>query len=222
LLTAIHIFSLQQAQTALDAGVDIIGHSVRDQDVTPAFIAELKKRNVFYVPTLARDLSVFTYESTPAFFKDPFFLRGKSLYDEQISVVSEPSHQQKVRADATAQSFKKALAQGTRNLKLLSDAGVPIAMGTDTGAAGTLGRWQGYFEHVELEMMVQAGLTPMQALVAATSNAAKAYKLNDVGSLDRGKFADFIVLNADPLADIKNTRSIDSVWMSGKKIDLGQ
>jgi imidazolonepropionase-like amidohydrolase len=90
-------------------------------------------------------------------------------------------------------------------------------MGTDTGAG--LGRWQGYFEHVELEMMVTAGLTPMQVLVAATGNAAKVTKLDaELGTLQPGKWADLIVLNANPLADIRNTRQMDSVWIAGRRL----
>jgi len=220
LRTAVHIFNLEDAQMAVDAGVDVIGHSVRDQDVTPTFIAALEDRNVFYVPTLTRDLSVFVYESTPPFFDDPFFLRGRSLYGEQTSMLSDPAYQQRVRENPNAQSIKRALAQAQRNLQLLSDAGVAIAMGTDSGAAGSPGRWQGYFEHVELEMMVEAGMTPMQALVAATSSAARAMGLADRGSLEAGQLADFIVLDADPLADIANTRQIDSVWMSGERVDM--
>lgn len=219
LRTAVHIFSLKDAQKAVDAGVDVIGHSVRDQDVTPEFIATLKQRNLPYIATLTRDLSVFVYESTPEFFTDPFFLRGQSLYAEQIPTLSDPAYQKKVRENPNAQSIKKALEQAERNLKLLSDGGVTIAFGTDTGTAGNPGRWQGYFEHVELELMVKAGLTPQQALVSATSAAAKAIGLNDLGTLKPGKLADFVVLNADPLADITHTREIDSVWIGGRRVN---
>ena len=219
LRAAVHIFNLEDAQMAVDAGVDVIGHSVRDQDVTPAFIASLTERGVPYVPTLTRDLSIFVYESTPSFFMDPFFLRGRSLYDEQVPALSDPAYQRRVREDRNAQAIKQALEQAERNLRLLSAAGVTIAMGTDSGAAGSPGRWQGYFEHVELAMMVEAGMTPMQVLVAATSGAAAAMGLDDVGSLEAGKLADFVVLDADPLASIENTRRIHSVWMGGRRLD---
>lgn len=218
LRTAVHIFNLKDAARAVEAGVDVIGHSVRDQDVTPAFIAALKARDIPYIPTLTRDLSAFVYESTPDFFQDPFFLRGHSLYAEQIPALSDPANQKKVRENPNAQAIKAALKQAEGNLKLLADAGVSIAMGTDSGAAGNPGRWQGYFEHVELELMVKSGLTPRQTLVAATSGAAKAMGLRELGSLEPGKFADLIVLDADPLTDIRNTRQIHSVWMSGKPI----
>jgi imidazolonepropionase-like amidohydrolase len=213
---AAHMFSLAEARGLLAAGVDILAHSVRDQDVDAALIAEMKRRNVGYIPTLTRDLSVFVYESTPPYFSDPFFLRHVASYRGQMTRLSDPAAQQRVRNDAQAQSIKKALQQANRNLKLLSDAGVTIAMGTDTGAS--VGRWQGYFEHIELEMMVQAGLTPMQALVAATSGAARVMKLDQAGTLQPGKWADLVVLNADPLADIRNTRAIHSVWIGGQRL----
>jgi imidazolonepropionase-like amidohydrolase len=215
---AAHMFYLKDAQGLLDAGADVLAHSVRDTDVTPAFIADLKKRNVGYIPTLTRDLSVFVYESVPAFFNDPFFLKGKSLYGGQVAQLSDPASQEKMRNSKDAQSIKQALEQANRNLKLLSDGGVAIAMGTDTGA-NLVGRWQGFFEHMELEMMVKAGMTPMQAIVAATGGAARVMKLDSkLGTLQPGKWGDFILLGANPLSDIRNTRQIDSVWIGGRRL----
>jgi len=104
-----------------------------------------------------------------------------------------------------------------RNLKRLSDAGIVIAAGTDSG--GGPGRFQGYFEHLELEYETKAGLTPMQAIVSATSGAAKALNISkQVGTLEKGKWADFLLLSANPLDDIKNTRSIESVWIGGVRV----
>jgi imidazolonepropionase-like amidohydrolase len=223
LRAAVHVFYLKDAQGALDKGSDILAHSVRDQDVPPAFVAELKRKNVGYIPTLTRDLSVFVYETTPAFFKDAFFLRGISLYRDHVNQLSDPARQEKVRNDKNAQAIKPALEQANRNLKILSDAGVPTAMGTDSGVAGAgnLGRWQGYFEHVEMEMMVKAGMTPMQVIVAATGGGAKIMKVDaKIGTLQPGNYADLVVLNANPLTDIRNTQKIDSVWMAGHKLTM--
>jgi imidazolonepropionase-like amidohydrolase len=159
---------------------------------------------------------VFVYESPPAFFADPFFLKGAAAYGQAVAQLKDPALQQKTRASAEAQAIKKALDQANRNLKRLADAGVAIAMGTDSGTG--LGRWQGYFEHVELEMMVGAGMTPMQAIVAATGNAARAMRLDDkVGTLAPGKWADLVVLGENPLVDIRNTRQIESVWLAGRR-----
>ena len=214
LRVAAHMYYLKGL---MNAGVDIFAHSVRDQDVPAAFLAGLKRRNVGYIATLTRDLSIFVYETTPAFFSDPFFVKHEPSYRKQMTILKDPVLQETTRNSREAQSIKQALQQASRNLKILSDAGVPIAMGTDTGAQ--VGRWQGYFEHTELEMMVKAGLTPMQALVAATGGAARVTKLDgQLGTLEPGKFADFVVLNANPLSDIRNTRQVESVWIAGRQL----
>lgn len=217
LRTAVHIFYLKDAQAAVDKGVDIIAHSVRDHDVNQPLITDMKSKGVGYIPTLTRDLSVFVYETRPAFFDDPFFLRGISLYRPEVEVLSDPARQEQVRTNKNAQAIKAALQQALKNLKLLSDAGVTIALGTDSGAQG--GRWQGYFEQIELEYMVNAGMTPMQTLVAATGGAARVTKLDSqLGTIQPGKQADLLVLNANPLTDIKNTRQIHSVWIHGRRL----
>jgi imidazolonepropionase-like amidohydrolase len=218
LKAAAHIFTLDEAKGVVGRGIDIVAHSVRDRDVDAAFIADMKKRNIAYVPTLTRELSVFVYESTPAFFTDPFFLRGRRLYQADVDSLTDPARQARVRGDKSAQAIKAALTQASRNLKLLSDAGVAIALGTDSGASA--GRFQGYFEHLEMEMMVEAGMTPAQVLVASTSAAARASGLDHVGTLAAGKAADLLVLRADPRQDIRNTRQIHSVWIAGRQMEL--
>ena len=220
--TAIHIIYLKDAKTAIASGVDVIAHSVRDMDIDAATIAEMKRRNIALVPTLVRDRSVFIYENLPDFFKDPFFLRGLPTYKREVDLLSDPASQQRTRTNATVQASKPQLAQGIKNLKPLIDAGIPIAMGSDSGSIPdrNLGRWIGYNEHAELEMMVAAGMTPMQALVSATSTAARVMKIDGAGSLQMGKWADLVVLNANPLTDIKNTRQIDSVYIGGRKVNI--
>ncbi len=217
LRVAAHLFYLRDAKGLLDAGVDVIAHSIRDQDADAAVIAEIKRRNVGYIATLTRDLAVFVYETTPEFLKDPFFLRHVDSYSGDITQLNDPARQEKVRNSKEAQAIKQALQQANRNLKILSDAGVEIALGTDSGT--NVGQWQGYFEHTELEMMVKAGLTPMQALVAATGGAARVMKLDGkLGTIQAGKKADLLVLNGNPLSDIRNTRQISSVWIDGRQL----
>jgi imidazolonepropionase-like amidohydrolase len=217
---AIHIVYLKDARLAIDRGVDVIGHSIRDMDVDAGTIAEMKRRNVAIIPTLSRDYAVYVYESTPDFFTDPFFLKGLSVYKHEVDLLSAPARQLRMRTDAAAQDAKKQLAQGSRNLKTLSDAGIAIAMGSDSSSIPDRnpGRWAGFNEHLELELMVKAGLTPMQALVAATGTAARVMKIDGAGTLQAGKWADLLVLNANPLTDITNTRQIDSVWIAGRKV----
>ena len=119
----------------------------RDADVDEAVIAQLKARNTCVVPTLMREVSTFVYESTPDWFEDPLF----KIHPDRAQVpgLMEPSRQQAMRASPAAQRYKVALEVASRNLKRLHDAGVPIAMGTDTGPAA---RFQGYFELMELEL----------------------------------------------------------------------
>lgn len=214
---AVHIFTADEAKGVMDAGADVLAHSIRDRDVDPAMIAAIKAKDVGYIPTLTRDLSVFVYETTPDFVTDPFFTK-EAAYRPALAPLLTPEAQARVRANAEAQAIKPALAQAKRNLKLLSDAGASIAMGTDTGAP--TGRWQGYFEHLELQMMVEFGLTPMQALVAATGGAARVMRIDDaVGTLRPGRHADLLVLAANPATDIRNTRTLEQVWIGGRKVN---
>jgi imidazolonepropionase-like amidohydrolase len=215
LRVAVHLFYLADARALLEAGADFIAHSVRDADVDAPFIAMLKRRNVCYCPTLMREVSTFVYETTPPFFSDPLFLAHAD--PATVSALKEPARQTAMRNSTSAQRYKAGLEVANRNLKKLADSGVTIAMGTDSGAPA--GRFQGYFELMELEMMVKAGLTPRQALAAATRDSARCQKLDaEVGTLEPGKWADFVVLDGDPLADISNVKKISSVWIAGNRV----
>jgi imidazolonepropionase-like amidohydrolase len=211
---AAHLFYLDDAKALLRAGVDFIAHSVRDRDIDDEFIALMKARNVPYCPTLTRELATFVYESTPSFFSDPFFTREAD--PALVARLQEPARQQAMRTSQTAQRYKEALVVARRNLKKAADNGVLIAMGTDSGAFPE--RFQGYYEHLEMAMMAESGLTPAQILEASTAGAARAMRLDDVGVLKPGARADFVVLDRDPSADILNSRAIGSVWIAGNRV----
>ena len=210
---AAHLYYLEDAKSLLRAGADLLAHSIRDQDVDEELIDLLKARDVCVCPTLMREVSIFVYESRPAFFDDPFFLRDAD--PAVLQALEDPARQQRTRESSSAQQYKVGLEVAKRNAKKLVDAGIRIAFGTDTGPAG---RFQGYFEQLELEQMVDAGLTPMQALVSATSDAADCMHLDRLGTLEPGNWADLIILNANPLEDIRNTREIDSAWIAGNRV----
>ena len=210
---AAHLYYQADAKALLDSEVDFIVHSIRDEEVDDALIQKLVNDEVCLCPTLTREVSTFVYESEPDFFSDPFFL--KDADPEVIEQLKDPARQKEIRESKSAQQYKTALEVASKNLKKMADAGVTVAFGTDTGPPA---RFQGYFEHLELELMVKAGLSPMQAIVSATGDAAKCLNLYRVGTLAQGKWADMIVLNENPLDDIKNTRTIDAVYIAGNLV----
>ena len=213
---AVHIYWLADAKATLAAGADMIAHSVRDQAVDDAFINNLKSRDVCYSPTFTREISTFIYDSTPPWVDDPFFLKGvEKGVPEQLK---DPKRQDQIRNSAgwkAGQQYKAGLEVAKKNLKTLVDRGVRIAMGTDTGPPG---RFQGFFEHLEMEMMADAGMTPMQVIVSATGDAARCHrKAGEFGTLAPKAAADLLIVNANPLDNIRNLRNIDAVWINGRK-----
>jgi len=214
LRVAVHVYYLDDAKAVLRAGADFIAHSVRDRPGDGELIELMKARDVCQCPTLMREVSTYVYESRPAFFDDPFFTREAD--PEVLRQLEDPARQAAVAASAAAQSYKRSLETARRNAKALADAGVRIAMGTDSGPPA---RFQGYFEHLELQQMIAAGFTPMQAIVAATGDAARCLALGDqIGTLRPGLAADFLVLERSPLDDIANTTSIESMWIAGNRV----
>ncbi len=210
LRVATHMFYLEDARRLLELGTGLLAHSVRDTDVDAAFIDRLRASGVCYVPTLVRDVSTFVYAERPDWFEDPFFQTHAN--PREVARVSDPEFMSAMRASRAAAGYRLALVQAQRNLKALSDAGVPIAFGTDAGPAA---RFPGYFQHLELQLMVDAGLTPSEALESATRVAAECVGMERVGTLEPGSWADFLVLGADPLTDIGATRELEQVYVGG-------
>lgn len=214
LKVAAHIYYLEDAKALLKAGVDMIAHSVRDRDIDDEFIALMKARSVPYCPTLTRELSTFVYESTPEFFSDPFFLREADA--AVVARLKEPARQEAMRTAKAAQTYKAQLPVAMRNLKRAVDSGLLVVMGTDAGPFPE--RFQGYFEHLELGMMADAGLTPAQILRSATVDAARGTGLRDVGTIAMGRWADLVAFTRNPLDDVRNSRTLTSVWIAGVPI----
>jgi len=210
---ATHMFYLEDAKRLLEMGTGLIAHSVRDQDVDEEFIEQLTESGVCYVPTLTREVSTYIYGTRPGFFDDDFFL---DFADEsEMARVSEPAYMEQIQQSSSAAEYRVALVQAMHNVKTLVDAGVPVTFGTDAGPAG---RFPGYFEHMELALMVGAGLTPEQALLSATSVAASCLGLDDRGTLEPGKWADFLVLNEDATRDITFTQDLQGVYIAGQQV----
>jgi imidazolonepropionase-like amidohydrolase len=211
---AVHIEELEAAKAAVEGGAVLVAHSVRDLPVDAELIQLMRAGNACLVPTFTRELSTFVYAQRPGFFDDPFFLERAAPPD--LEAFLTPQLQEQARG-AGAERWRAALPLAMENTRRLHEAGIRIAMGTDTGAP--TGRFQGYFEHLELEMMAEAGLTPEAVLHAATRDAAACVGLEGVvGTIVPGAWADFLVVDADPLENVLNLRRIHSVWVAGNPV----
>jgi len=209
---AAHLFYLDDAKYILNSGADLLAHSVRDLPVDDEFIDLINSKGVCYIPTLTREVSTFIYESEPEFFSDPYFIKeAESAILEQLK---SPERQTRMQ-NSRAAGYKIALEVAMANIKALNDGDVRIAMGTDTGPPA---RFQGYFEHMEMQMMVDAGMSPIEAIRASTGVAADCIGMGDIGTLEPGKWADLIVLDANPAEDIENSKTISSVWIAGNRV----
>ena len=212
-----HVFYLEDAKRLVDQGIDGFVHMVRDQPIDQALIDGMKKRGTWQVAsTLSREAAMFAYGSTPAFADDPFFTRGVSA--KTLELIKSPERQKAQAGNPNFKKFPAFFGNAKANLKRMVDAGIPYAAGTD---AGPPGRFPGYSEHWELELMVEAGLTPVQALDAATRRAAMFVGAKDLGTLEPAKWADFVVLDANPLTEIKNSRTIRAVYIAGAEVNEG-
>ena len=214
LLAFAHLYELDDAKGLVRAGLDVMAHSIRDREVDDELIALLLKNKVTAVATLSREKSTFVYADSPAWLDDPFFQKGTT---PEIIQALKTTLKKKQAADPEREINIQGLKIAMRNLKKLSDAGVRIGFGSDSGPPG---RFPGYFEHWEMELMAQAGLTPMQIIQAATKTSAEALKIaKNFGTLEKGKAADFIVLDKNPLDDIRNSRAIHSVYLAGQRLE---
>jgi imidazolonepropionase-like amidohydrolase len=212
---AAHVFYLDDAKELLKAGADLIAHSVRDKDIDEEFITLMKARNIPYCPTLTRELSTFVYKAKPGFFDDPFFRAEAD--PAVVESLLLPASMEKFRNSKAAAQYEAALQVAKRNLKKAHEAGLLIAMGTDAGPAPE--RFPGYFEHLEMEMMAESGMPAAAILASATSRAAQALQRQDLGRLTPGAWADFVVLSANPLEDIRHTRRIAEVRIAGNRVE---
>jgi imidazolonepropionase-like amidohydrolase len=188
-----HIVTLEDAKGLVRAGIDAFAHGVRDRDVDDELVALIKKRpDLVLVPNLP-NRGVTTDLS---WLKDS--IPGEELQSLQEAAVDRPELQASFGIQA-------------RNLARLNAEGIRIALGTDGNTP--------WAPHVEMEDMVAAGMTPAEVIVAATRNSAELLQLAEAGTVAAGKSADFIVLEANPLDDITNTRRIAAVYLRGAPVD---
>jgi imidazolonepropionase-like amidohydrolase len=214
LRVAAHEYALEDAKRLVADGVDVLAHSVRDQVVDDAFVQAMKAHGVWYISTFTVDESFFVYADRPAFMQTEFFKEAAG--PKLLAKFDASGYAEKVNGDPQTAQHRKDFEIGQQNLKKLFDAGVLVGFGTDSGALP--GRIPGFAEHRELELMVRAGLTPLQAITAATGSNAKLLHLSDRGTIEVGKRADLLIVNGDPLADIRNTREVFAVYHGGRSV----
>ncbi len=186
-----HIVTLDDAKGLLRAGLDGFAHSVRDRDVDAEIVGMIKQRpNFFLIPNLP----------------------DRGVKTDLGWIDSIPAAELKKLQDAATDrpAAQQAFGIQARNLARLTKEGVLVALGTDGGVP-----WS---HHIEMEDMVASGMTPMQVIVAATRNAAQVLRLADLGTVASGKSASFVVLDANPLDNITNTRRISAVYLRGTAI----
>ena len=211
---AAHIFYHEDAVALAQAGIDAFAHLVRDREMSDALIALMLRNRVYVMPNLNAPERA-THGSPPAWVDEPY-LAGLLRDVVASEVVGRIRNSFSGRDPAELARRQQGYAILQRSVAKLSAAGAAIILGGDTGLEDNI---FGYAEHKELELMVGAGMTPSGAIVAATSRAAEFIGLTDRGTLAPGKRADLLVLDANPLDDIRNTRRIAKFYLAGVEVD---
>jgi imidazolonepropionase-like amidohydrolase len=206
-LAVVHVGDLAGARDAIDAGADGLAHLFVDRDPDPAFGRFVAEHRAFAIPTLTVLMSITGVGGGATLTSDARVAAYLSRTDSMTLAAGFPR-----RAGAPPVSYAAAQAA----VRQLRAAGVPILAGTDAGNPGTA---HGAALHRELELLVEAGLTPAEALAAATSAPARALRLTDRGRIAPGLRADLLLVSGDPTADILATRAIAGVWKQGARVD---
>jgi len=219
---AVHATELETARAAVEEGADILVHSVIDKPVDDAFVKLLKDRHIILCPTLV------VFERYGRTFANKLNLTPEEkrwgnpevIASLDVTKISQDKLPERIKAalakpDETLNRIKKTYDVALPNLKTLEDAGITIASGTDAGNIGTI---HGPALFREFQLMKEAGLTPMQILECATSNAAQLFGGETgahLGKIEKGYFADLVILNANPADDIAHASDIESVIKNG-------
>ncbi len=200
-----HVAKLDDARTAIDAGADGLVHVFSDAVADDAFVADMRERSAFIVPTLA------VVASTSGAGE------GKTLAaDARIAPLLTAEQKGTLGRDFIPTANPARLQRALDSVRKLHAAGVDILAGSDAPNPGTA---HGASVHHELALLVRAGLTPAQALASATSLPAKRFGIADRGRIAAGQRADLVLVQGDPLRDISATRAIDAVWKNGHRIE---
>ncbi|MBJ6978916.1 MULTISPECIES: CIA30 family protein [unclassified Luteimonas] len=203
-LALVHVASQADALHAVGSGADGLVHVFHDAAASPAFVAAAKQAGTFVTPTLSV-IAGFAQDGSGAALAD----------DARLSPWLEAGQRDGLAATFPGAPRPEALDNALRSVAALHAAGVDILAGTDAGNPGTA---HGASIHGELALLVRAGLTPGEALAAATSVPARRFGLADRGRIASGLRADLVLVEGDPTADIADTRAIAGIWKNGHAV----
>ena len=209
ILVHAHATNLQDQKGVVKAGVDVLVHTVANEKIDDELVALLKEKRPYWAPVMGLgDVAELCEES------DQFI--AQTLPDRVIvNVKAGKTWLKSNGCSAPVDAQRDEILKD--NFSRMAAAGARVVLSTDAGVSAKYSF--GSAEHHEIGMYVKFGMSPAQAIVVSTSRPAEVLRIRDAGTLAKGKRADFIVLNANPLEDIRNTRKIDSVYLSGVKID---
>jgi len=210
-----HVRGHQDAEVAVAGGAYGLSHLARDREMDDALVSAIVERGVYVTPTLSMAERNNYAGAVPPWLEEPHLVG--LLNDTVTPEVVKGLYQSFVdREPASAENARKNYAILHNSVGKLNAVGARLVLGADSGLPN---HFWGFAEQRELELLVAAGLTPMQAIVAGTSRAAAYLNLANLGTLAPGNIADFLVLDADPLDDIRNTRRISRLYVHGNEID---
>lgn len=206
-----HVYYLDDAKELARAGADAFAHLVRDKEMDDESIALIKQRKILVMPNLGIAEARTQVNSAP-WLDEPLFrdVTPAALVERMRAAYSG-------RTPATVEAAQRTYRTMQRNVAKLVTAGATVGFGADSGAVPDY--FHAFITHRELQLMVEAGMTPAQVLTAVTATSAAFLRLNDRGTLDAGKAADFVVVDANPLDDIANTRKISRVYLRGHELN---
>jgi imidazolonepropionase-like amidohydrolase len=215
-----HVTDQDSLHQLADQGVTDFMHEPTDKPITPALIAYIKARHLSFVPTIANGESGYYYVEHPEFLNlgpklDGFYARGRAR-------LTDPAYRKTTLEDPNLPARKQRIADMLPFVKLMHDNGIRVIIGTDGGAEASQTTPIGHATHRELQLFVEAGVPVVAAIRDATLEAARVLERTEnpgYGSVQAGKTADLVLLDADPTADIHNIDKISRVMRAGKWVD---